>query len=96
MSALRDRLSAAIKGYGETVASSTGIVVSLSREMAESYLTDAEVAAAAMPVYAAYVRYDDATSLAATVSWNGLSLTVKRIVPVRLKGETLAKVLVMV
>jgi hypothetical protein len=92
MSALPSR----IREFGDAITGGIGIVVALSREKAEGYLTDAEIAAAAMPIYAAYVPSDDGTSLAATVVWNGLSLTVKRIVSIRLKSETLAKVLVMV
>jgi hypothetical protein len=99
MTAIRNRLSAVIKYYGDTFnvgpSNRTGIFTPLPEAKAESYLTSAEIGAANRPLWAGYVPYDDATAVAATVSWNGLSLTVKRVLDLRLKNTTVARLLIL-
>lgn len=69
------------------------IVTLLPGERASDFLTDAEIAALAKPIRLAYVPFDDATAVSDTVSWDGLSLTVKKVVSARARGETVAKML---
>jgi hypothetical protein len=59
-----------------------------------SYLTQAEVDGASKPIWLVLVSAIDSTSSGATLIWNGGSWTVMRILPLRHKGETVAKMLV--
>ncbi len=99
MNALRSRLSGVLKRYGEAFtvggAATTGIFCPLPPERAKTYLTDAEVAAASRPMWLSYVPHDDPSTVAASVAWNSLALTVKRIVDVRVQGATVGKILVL-
>ena len=94
----RVRGAVSLRGDAFTVGvdSRVGVFSVLSMSDAEGYLTAAEIGAAAIPVYAAYVAFDDSTAVNDTVVWNGLSLTVKRVVDLRSRDVTMAKLLVLV
>ncbi|MBI5706270.1 MAG: hypothetical protein HZC36_04700 [Armatimonadetes bacterium] len=70
------------------------IVTILPSERAKDFLPQADIDASAKPMRLAYVPHDDATALSDTVAWDGLSLTVKKVVSARARGETVAKMLV--
>jgi len=100
MSAPATRVLGIVSTQGEpfTVsgASHTGVftIVPASRHLA--YLTQTEVDAVAKPIYLVLVEANDSTASGSTVTWNGGSWTVKRVLPLRLKGETVAKMLLIV
>ena len=91
----RVRGAVALRGDAYTVGvdSRVGVFSVLSMSDAEGYLTAAEIGAASLPLYTAYVAFDDATVVNDTVVWNGLSLTVKRVVDLRSRDVPVAKLL---
>lgn len=99
MTAMQRRFKAVLERIGDdfTVGGSAGkgIFTLLGRDRAADFLTDAEVAAATLPLRLAYVPFDDATAAAQTVVWDGLDLAVQKVVSLRAKGETVAKILVL-
>jgi len=72
-----------------------GVITIAGRKRAEDFLTDAEFAAATPPLRIAYVPYDDATAESETVAFDGRSYAVLKVVNLRAKGETVARILVM-
>ncbi|MCH7903168.1 MAG: hypothetical protein IH944_01220 [Armatimonadetes bacterium] len=94
----RVRGAVALRGDAYTVGvdSRVGVFSVLAMADAEGYLTAAEIGAASLPLYAAYVAFDDATVVTDMVVWNGLSLTVKRVIELRSRDVTVAKLLVLV
>ncbi len=100
MSAVPRRFKDVIARFGDDytvgAASRKGIFVPVSPGRALVYLTQAEVDAAGRPIRFAYVAHDDGTALNDSVSWDGLTLAVKKVVRARYRSETVAKVLVMV
>lgn len=99
MSPLQRRFKAVLLRLGEgfTVGAATriGVFAVLPADQHATYLTDAEIAAAAKPIYAAYVPHDDPTVAGDTVGWNGLTLVVKRAVVLRHGGEAVVRLLVL-
>jgi len=97
MSAIQDRVKGAIRGVGDTFTvsgnSRIGWFRIASYGRALLYATVAEVDGYSKPIRTLTVPHDDATSVGDTVSWDGLSLVVKKSAKVRLRGETVAKVL---
>ncbi len=95
MSLLPDRFRGLIKRSGDsfTVGGSSRIgvfrVVSYTRSLL--YATPAEADAFAKPIRLVTVPHDDATTVGDTVTWDGLSLVVKKVVRVRHRGETVAR-----
>lgn len=57
------------------------------------YATPAEVDTYARPLRTLTVPHDDTTAVGDTVSWNSLTLTVKKAVELRVSGEKVARVL---
>lgn len=100
MTPLQRRFKRIVGRFGEafTVGATpgTGIFAPISSGFASVYLSDSERSAAARPIRVAYVAYDDTTAETATLAWDGLTLTVKRVVKVRFQGATVAKMLVLV
>jgi hypothetical protein len=98
MSALPGRFKSVIERVGDpfTVGGSsrTALVAVLTGDRATGLLTQSEIDASTKPIWLAYVPHDDATAVNDTVSWDGLSLTVKKVVKARAQGETVAKMLV--
>lgn len=64
-------------------------VVSFGRALL--YATPAEADSYSKPIRLLTVPFDDPTTVGDTVSWDGLSLVVKKAVKVRLRGETVAR-----
>ena len=58
------------------------------------YATPAEVDTYPRPLRLLTVPHDDVTAVGDTVSWNGLTLTVKKAVDIRLRNESVARLLV--
>ncbi len=100
MSPLQRRVKNVVRSLGDsfTVIGATryGIFRVLSRGQALIYLPVATVDAATLPIRTAYVSFDDATALSDSVSWDGLALTVAKVVNARWRGEAVAKLLVLV
>ena len=98
MTALRNRITAVLKKYGEpfTVGGTPakGIFRPLPLEKAKTYLTDAELSAAGRPMWLTYVPFDDPSKVAASISWNSLTLAVKRVVELRVQGTVVGKIIV--
>ncbi|CAN5358314.1 hypothetical protein BH11ARM1_BH11ARM1_13590 [soil metagenome] len=99
MIAVASRVKSIIATFGDSFTISAvahrGVFSALSEAKAATYLTSSEIAAASRPIYAAYVESNDTSAVANTVVWNGLSLTIIRIVGIRFANATIAKALVM-
>lgn len=97
MSVMQERVKGAIKRVGDTFTVSGNARIGWFRiasyGRALLYSTVAEADAYSKPIRTVTVPYDDATSVGDTISWDGLSLVVKKSAKVRLRGETVAKVL---
>jgi hypothetical protein len=97
---LQRRFKAVIERLGDTftVGGTPGkaLVAVLPFADAQTYLTSAEITAAAKPIHAMYVPFDDATATAAAVDWNSLTLTVLRAVELRLQDESVLRMLIVV
>lgn len=95
MSLLQSRVKGAIQRVGDsfTVGGSARIgqfhIVSFGRALL--YATPAEADGYTKPIRLLTVPHDDPTSVGDTVSWDSLSLVVKKAVRVRHKGETVAR-----
>lgn len=98
MSALSRRFKSVIERTGDAYSvggnGRKALVAVLDAQRAAGLLTQAEIDALAKPIWLAYVPHDDATAVNDTVSWDGLSLNVKKVVKARARGETVAKMLV--
>lgn len=75
-------------GEGATV----GIVTLLHPEAARRYLTDAEIDAAARPLYAIVLKHDDGTVDDTAIEVNGVAATVLKVIERRLRGWTICKI----
>lgn len=99
MSVVQDRVTGLVARYGEdfTVggAAHRGVFSNMTPGTARAYLTQAEIDAAALPLWACLVAHDDTTAVGNTVTWNSLTLTVKKIAQARLAGGLVAKMLVL-
>lgn len=99
MTAIQRRFKNVLERIGDTFTVSgnnrKGIFAVLPLEKAKGFMTQAELDAAGRPLRMAYVPYDDATAVTNSVSWDGLTLTVKKAISVRAKGETVARLLVL-
>lgn len=95
MTGAQQRLSTAIARLGETITlasgTTTGIVTLIHPEAARKFLTDAEVGSASRPIYAIAVTHDDDSLDTTSITVNGKTLTVIRVVERRLRGVTLYK-----
>lgn len=100
MTPMQRRFRKLLQRFGESFVSAgrtgTGVITTLSSGNASNYLTRTELDAAGRPIRIAYVPFDDTTAEFATLTWDGLILTVKRVVSVRFRGVTVAKMLVLV
>src|SRR5262245_60558989 len=99
MTALQRRFKNVLERIGDTFTVSgnnrKGIFAVLPNERAKAFLTQTELDAAGRPLRMAYVPFDDATAVSNIVNWDGLTLTVKKAIGVRAKGETVARLLVL-
>ncbi len=95
MSAVPKRFKSVIERIGDTYTvggnSRKAIVFVLPKDRAHDFLTQVEIDAGAKPLRLAYVPHDDATVATDSVTWDGLSFTVKKVVAARARGETVAK-----
>ncbi len=95
MSITAARFKAAILRVGDpfTVGGSgrTGWFRVISYGRALLYATPSEAASYAKPIRILVVPYDDPTGVGNTVVWDGLSLTVQKVVKIRRRGETIAR-----
>ena len=99
MSAARDRVTGVVSRLGEdfTVGGSArrGVFSPMARGVAASFLSQTVLNDASLPVVGVLVAHDDATETDDTVVWNGLSKPVRNVVEARLRGEVVAKLLVL-
>lgn len=99
MSRIPSRIGAALSRIADefTVGANTrtGVFWPCPAEEQGAWLTTTELGAAGRPVWLAVVPAGDVTAVADTVVWNGLTLTVKRAIPLRWRGETVARQLVL-
>lgn len=100
MSRLTDRVQSLVDRYGEdfTVGGATrrGVFSNITTGNAGSYMTYVDIDTAALPLWCCLVPANDATDILDTVTWNGLTLTVKNIAQARFQGGLVAKMLVFV
>lgn len=93
-----ERLARTIAQYGDAftvgIAPHTGIFSVLSSTGASALFDSTELSALPRPIYQAIVPADDLTAESDTLDWNGLSLTVQRVLPYRYRGQTIAKRLI--
>jgi hypothetical protein len=93
-------MKAAIKRYGEAFmvggSERRGIVATLSPNRARTYLSDLAVDGALRPIRSVYVAFDDPTLEGDSVTWLGEVYAVARAVALRHRGETVARLLVLV
>jgi hypothetical protein len=94
MTGAQYRLSRVIVRCGEDIAvgegSTRGIVTLLHPEAARKYLTDAEIDAAARPLYAIVLKHDDA-SAETELEVNGSPVTVLKVIERTLRGVVICK-----
>lgn len=100
MSRLTERVDSLVSRYGEdfTVGAATrrGVFSNMTTGNARSYLTFGEIDTAFLPLWCCLVPSSDATVIGDTVTWNGLTLTVRNIAQARHLGSLVAKMLVFV
>jgi hypothetical protein len=98
MSALPRRFKSVIERMGDPytagLESRKAVVAVLDGKRAAGVLTQTEIDALAKPIWLAYVPHDDASAVNDSVNWDGLSLSVKKVVKARARGETVAKMVV--
>lgn len=98
MTPLQARVKAVVERLGDsfTVGATSGkaLVSVLTADQAQTVLTAAEIGAAAMPIRAFHVPFDDATAVGASLTWNGTVLTVKRALDVRLRDLAVFRLLI--
>lgn len=95
MSLLPERMRGLIKRTGDSFTMSSvariGVFRVISYGRALVYATIAEADTYAKPIRLITVPHDDPTAVGDSVSWDGLSLVVKKSVKVRVRGETVAR-----
>lgn len=93
-----ERLARTIAQYGDAftvgIAPHTGIFSILSSTGASALFDSDDLTVLSRPIYQAIVPADDLTEESDTLDWNGLSLTVQKILPYRYRGQTVAKRLI--
>lgn len=98
MTLVQRRFKGVIERLGDTftvgAVAGKALVAPLAFEDAQTYLTSSEIAAAALPIWALYVPFDDATVAGATLTWNGLSYTVQRAVDWRFQDAVAFRLLI--
>lgn len=91
------RIRQTIRQSGETYTVGTinrkGVVTLMSPRLAALYLTQAIIDNANRPLYAIFVPDNDATVATDTISWDGLTLSILKIVRRRLRGTLLFKII---
>ena len=99
MTAAQRRVQSLVTRLGEdfTVggAGHRGVFSNTTSGADRAFLTQSEVDAAGLPLWVCLVAFDDATAVANTVSWNGLTLTVKKIGEARAYGALAGKMLLL-
>lgn len=100
MTPLQRRFKRIVDRFGEAFTSAghsaKAIFTPVSSSVVNTFLTWTESDVADRPIRMAYVAFDDTTTESAMIAWNGLTLTVKRVVEVRFEATTVAKMLVLV
>lgn len=95
MTGAQNRISRVIERCGEQIGvgegSTVGIVTLLHPEAARRYLTNAEVDAAARPLYAIVLNHDDGTVDETAIEVNGVAATVLKVIERALRGSTVYK-----
>ncbi len=76
--------------------SRSGIFAVLPAEQHAAFLTSSEITSAGIPIRSVYVAYDDGTATGDVATWNGGAYDVKRVIHLRLRGETVVKLLILV
>ena len=96
MTGSQHRLNRIIERCGEQIGvgegATVGIVTLLHPEAARRYLTDAEIDAAARPLYAIVLKHDDGTVDDTAIEINGVAATVVKVVERLLRGEVVFKI----
>ena len=99
MTAAQRRVQSLVQRLGEdfTVggAAHRGVFSNTTSGADRAFLTQAEVDAAGLPLWICVVTYDDTCAVSNTVSWNGLTFTVKKIAEARAFGALAGKMLLL-
>lgn len=99
MTVLQRRFKGIVDRFGDTFvisgASHRGVFGILAPAVAARYVTGSVIDAAARPIRSAYVAHDDTAAVGNSASWEGGTYTVQKVVPIRFRGETVAKLLVL-
>jgi hypothetical protein len=94
MTGAQYRMSRVIERCGEEITagegSTVGIVTLLHPEAARKHLTDAEIDAAARPIYTIVLKHDNA-SVEAELEVNGSPVTVLKVIERTLRGVVICK-----
>ena len=95
MTGPQHRLNRVIECCGEQIGvgagSTVGIVTLLHPEAARKYLTEAEIDAAARPLYAIVLKHDDGTVDNTAIEVNGVAATIVTVIERTLRGTTVYK-----
>ncbi len=98
MSAVARRVEGLVNRHGESFtvggAPRRGLFSPISSGFVRSFLAQAELDGVAPPFWVCLVAATDATAVGDVVEWNGTSSTVRRVVPARFRGSTVARLLV--
>lgn len=98
MTRLQARARGAIRRHGDafTVSSVShfGVVSPLPIGLAQRYADATAFASSGPPWQGVLVPWDDTTTVGQVATWNGLTYTVRAVVPREAYGQTVAKLLV--
>lgn len=98
MTVLQGRFTGIVDRLGETFVisggSHKGVFGILSPAVAARYVSGSVIDAAARPIRSVYVAHDDTAAVGNSAVWEGGTYTVQKVIPIRFRGETVAKLLV--
>jgi len=98
MTVLQSRFKGIVDRLGETFvilgSPHRGVIGILSPAVAARYVSGSVIDAAARPIRSVYVAHDDNSAVGNSATWDGATFTVQKVIPIRHRGETVAKLLV--
>lgn len=97
MSTAQIRWKFVIERYGETFTIAAvehiGVFSMLQSERALGFLSQSEMDSAIRPMRLIVTAFDDDTEVGDIFTWEGVTLQIRSITPLRIRNETLARVL---
>lgn len=99
MTPMQRRFKGTVSRLGETFtiggSPHVGIFGILSPGVAARYVTGSVLDAAARPIRSSYVAFDDTATPGSSAVYEGATFTVQKVLAIRHRGETVAKLLVL-